>query len=199
MMVAEQHIVEKVSVDVNVTSTKLAEKIQSEIGDFIKNELLPVIESYFEDLSSRFDIEDQVIQIDKVDLSISTSKWSGQSEKLKQEIRAEVEKEMERVLKKAVDTGSSSKRLTKKSEPSEEEVRHRVYSKEERVVKSFFYFLEKGTMPWWIKSLEESRKLFSEKVLLDAFSEKPEIVLQELKRNGNASVIVERLLSLIHI
>ncbi len=179
MLNSERHIIEKVSVDVKVSSMETAEKIKSEINDFIQNEVLSIVDSYLSDVSSEFG--ESIIQLDKVSLSIDTSSWNVHSKKMKTVIRNEVKKTMDPIIERVKDKAIL---IDKKESFNDQEAQ--VYGKEARILKSLFHFLDHGNLPWWLASLEESRELFSKDILKNAVSENLEEVAHELnKRSGN--------------
>ena len=185
-MIGEQHIVEKLKVDVDVDSIELAEKIKSEINDFIQNEVLSIVESYFSTLDLPQELKGKVIQLDKVDLSIEPSSWNTNSANMKQEIRREVEKQMNPIIDDLKEKNLKSELSLAKSYSDIEEQDVVVYSKEERVLKSMFHFLDHGTLPWWINSVEESRELFSENFLIATLREQTAFAGREFqKRRDN--------------
>ena len=185
-MTEDLHIVEKVMVDVDVDSMELAEKIKSEINDYIQNGVLSIVESYFQDLNLPDSLNEKVIQLEKVDLSIDASSWSPHSLHMKQEIRDEVARQMNPIIQELKDISARSEVLLPKSYSDIKEPNANVFSKEERVIKSMFYFLDHGTLPWWLKSSEESRELFKEDTLITALKEYTVLAQKEF-RNRRAN------------
>lgn len=192
MLNEPRHIIEKVKVDIDVGSIDMAEKIKDEINDFIKNEVMPIVESCFAEVEH--DLGDQILRLDKLELNVDTSSWNIHSYRLKQEIRSEVEKQMEPILERA----KEKKLLLKKEIIDRPEAfidqDFQVYGKDERVLRSFFYFLDQGILPWWNNSLEESRQLFSEEVLLHAIRQNTDLVRRELEKKTRAFQFFTRLI-----
>ena len=192
MRIEPSHIIEKIQVDIDVGSIAVAEKIKGEINDFIKNEVMPLIEACFEEVEK--ELGEQIVQLDKMELSVDTSSWNIHSNQLKQEIRSEVEKQMKPILEQVRD----KKRLPKESFANQSQSlmteKLQLYGEDERILKSFFHFLEEGTLPWWNHSLEESRQLFSENVLLTAIRQNADLVKRELDFAPRSDRFHERLI-----
>lgn len=199
MEIKGQHIIEKVKVDVDVTSTHLAEKIKDEISDFIQNEVLPIIESYLDNaLPTEEGVEttfrDKVVQLDKLELNIDTDSWNVNSGVLRSEMRAEVEEKLRPMLQTARGKAQSSRDQDMSSQDSsfsKDDVR--VMTNDQRLLNTFFHFLETGTLPWWIQSTEESRELFTDKRMLEVVAENPESVRHYFQQKANATNIHNRL------
>lgn len=183
-MIGTTHTIEKVSVDVNVTSTDTAEKIKSEINDFIQNEVLSIVESYLSDAAPEFD--ETTIQLDKVSLSIDTSSWNIHSKQMRADIGKEVKKKLDPILERAKDKALLLERKVIAGNDTLIDAEPQVYAKEERILKSFFHFLDHGTLPWWLSSNNQSKELFSEEVLKKSVRENAALVARELeKQKGN--------------
>lgn len=183
-MVGATHIIEKVSVDINVASMDTAEKIKSEINEFVQNEVLSIVEAYLSDVSSEF--EETIIQLDKVSLSIDASSWNIHSKKMKVEISNEVKKKLDPIVERAKEKALLLERKVVDNQEQFIDQEVQTYGKEERILKSLFHFLDHGTLSWWISSVKESRELFSEEVLKKAIRENLKLVARELgKRKGN--------------
>lgn len=188
----QRHTIERVKVDIDVGSVDMAEKIKDEIDDFIKNEVMPIVESCFAKVEH--DLGDQILRLDKLELNVDTSSWSIHSYRLKQEIRSEVEKQMKPLLERAKEKQPLLKEdiIDRPDAIRDEELQ--VYGKGERVLRSFFHFLDQGILPWWNNSREESRQMFSEKVLLDAIGQHTDLVKRELEKKTRADQFFTRLI-----
>jgi len=198
-VIDEQHIIEKVKVDVEVENVELAENIKSEISDFVQKEVLTIIESYFTDLNVPEELRNKVIQLDRVDLSLETASWNPHSVGMKQVIRDEVEKQMNPIIADLRETMIKDKLSISPGFDAIREGQMSVYSKEERIVKSVFYFLEHGTLPWWVNSVDESRELFSEKSLMTALRGQPDFAQKQfakLRRNEQVKTRLVRQFSI---
>ncbi|MFK7785446.1 MAG: contractile injection system tape measure protein [Crocinitomicaceae bacterium] len=193
-MSVQHHIVEKVRVDVNVNTMKTAEKVKSEISDFIQNEVLSILEAYLTGMSDDFD--DSIIQLDKVSLSVDTSSWNVHSNSVKTELEDQVRKALDPIVKEAQKKISTQDKRERRNEllGSESSASTQVYGNSERIIRSFFHFLDHGTLPWWINSVEESRSMFSEKTLKPAIEENLAYVAVELNRRKGDLGVIDRLL-----
>lgn len=199
MSIPGQHIVEKVMVDVEVTSTELANRIKAEVSEFIQNEVLPIIETYFDEALPAYagadtSFLDRIVQLNKLELSIDADSWNVDSNELREKVRAEVEDKLRPLLQTARDRA----KLTPEQELELDVTHHgkdevTVMTTTERLLNTFVHFLKSGTLPWWVQSIEESRSLFSGNKLAKAIAEEPEMVRQLLKNQLESSGLKDRL------
>ncbi|NVK64908.1 MAG: hypothetical protein HWE22_09995 [Flavobacteriales bacterium] len=199
MRVEGQHIIEKVKVDVNLTSTELAEKIKSEISDFIQLEIMPILESFLDEAMAgekEFEalLQDKTVQLDKLELNIDADHWNTNSVLLKEEVRAEVEEKLRPVIQIARSKAQVSSAAGKTLEESFQSDDVTVLSQDQRLINTFFHFLNTGTLPWWVQPTEESKELFSDDRLLKGFLEKPDLIRSYFERNASNYTSQNRLL-----
>lgn len=191
MLNEPRHIIEKIQVDIDVGSIEIAEKIKNEINDFIKSEVMPMIEACFAEVEH--DIGDSIVRLEKLDLSVNTTSWNIHSNTFKQEIRSEVEKQIAPILENAkVKSRMLREEIMDRSQSFMDE-NLQIYGKDERILTNFFHFLEKGTLPWWNNALEESRQLFSEDVLLAVIRQNADPVKRELESTAHSDRFYQRL------
>ncbi|MGJ8744941.1 contractile injection system tape measure protein [Polaribacter sp.] len=133
----QPHIIEKVIVDVTTKNKEVAFQIKDFINVFLKEEVFPSLEQYFESLESEF--QGQTIQISKLNIDVnSTSDHNFRA--LKEDLKKQAIKELKRVIKS--------------SEKDNENIRFLQVDKSEE--RALIYFLEKGIPPWWNASKEMS-------------------------------------------
>lgn len=182
-----------------MTSTELAEKIKSEISDFIQFEIMPILESFLDEAiagEKEFEalLQDKTVQLDKLELNIDADHWNTNSVLLKEEVRVEVEEKLRPVIQIARSKAQVSSAAGKTSEESFQSDDVTVLSQDQRLINTFFHFLNTGTLPWWIQPTEESKELFSDDQLLKGFSEKPDLIRSYFERNAGNHTSQNRLL-----
>lgn len=146
----QEHIINKVFVEVNTKSIKVAEEFKNSIENFLQEELLPQIEAYFNSLN--LNTPEVIQQITKLNLEVNLSKnhSSVSFNSIKQEIKEQLmEKLDEKIQKPAIhDIEIESKSIaTSKAD-------------------TFFYFLENGTSAWWNTHTENEYK-FTKQLLFE--------------------------------
>lgn len=141
-MIKNKHSIQKVFLEIDTNSMQMANSIKNNLAMFIKTELVPILEKQF-DLVENTD--NQIIQIEKLEVSIQTtteknaSFFSNSSTKI--EFKNQIEKEMSKTINE----------LKRNSIPSEKNnINFNRISSEEKEIKTLLYFIEKGSMPWWI-------------------------------------------------
>jgi hypothetical protein len=129
MISAQKHIIHQVIVDVETKNERVAFQLKDTIDVFLKEEIFPSLEGYFESLEDEF--QTQTIQISKLELTInSTSK--NDFRELKEDIKKEAFKELKKVIKS----------------PKIESENIAFFSSAKNDERALIYFLEKGTPPW---------------------------------------------------
>ena len=153
MVKAEKHIIHKVYLEVNTTSREQGFYIKDRLDMFLKTEVFPQIESYFEGLETK--LNTSIIRIDKLDLDLKVNN-EFRLEELKEIIIQNVKKVVEQKIENSFSADSESEIFL---------------TNDSNNVQAFFYFLEKGTAPWWKK--EDSYSfLVDEEVLKEVINGK---------------------------
>jgi Contractile injection system tape measure protein len=137
-MNALNHIIQKVVLEIDTNSMKVANSLKNNSSAFIQNELLPLIEK---ELNGLYVKENESIQIEKisivVDANVSRVDFSFSSE-----VKNEVQKQLQKKVQEAMATAEI------KSENTEIES-NAVVSITGKKSNSLLYFLNHGRLPWW--------------------------------------------------
>jgi hypothetical protein len=143
----QEHIINKVTVDINTNSNKVAEELKDTIDTFLKEEIFPLIESFFESISS----EDSIKLIPKLslDIDVSNQNFSITSEASRRELKKQI-------ADKLTETVSQS-------EVNDVEIEEKSFQNSK--ADTFFSFLENGTFSWWNNHTESFN--FSKKDLYE--------------------------------
>ncbi|WP_281233226.1 contractile injection system tape measure protein [Flavobacterium gelatinilyticum] len=154
------HSIQRVFLEIDTRSMTMADSIKNNLAVFLQNELFPIIEKQFNGIQN---IENQIIQIEKLDISIQSDIHKNDtflaSNETKNDIKNRIEKEVQKTLNDL-----------KKRDQSHVENEHengtewKTISPKDKEVKTLLYFIENGRMPWWIT--KEAEKNFLEKINL---------------------------------
>ncbi len=149
MINTNEHSIQKVFVEVNTKSKKVAEGYKNSIENFLQEEVFPEIEKYFNSLE--LGSEEMIQQVSKLSLevTISNTNKSLNFKSTKEEIREQILAKLESVLHK----------------PEAHDVVINSVSVSKNKTNTFFYFLENGTLPWWNNMQKEVE--FSKKILFE--------------------------------
>ncbi|WP_299179716.1 contractile injection system tape measure protein, partial [uncultured Chryseobacterium sp.] len=131
----ENHIIQKVFVEVTVNNKEKAYHIKDEINNFLSIDVFPEIEKYIKGIE--YKLADHTLQIPRLELDLDVKSSSLDAE-LKDKIAQLFKDELEEIAKP-------------------EEISHQEREKnskywinnQEKMVQTFLYFLENGSMPWW--------------------------------------------------
>ncbi|HLP65746.1 contractile injection system tape measure protein [Flavobacterium sp.] len=150
-MTKNKHSIQKVFLEIDTHSMQMANSIKNNMAMFIKNELVPILEKQFNLIENT---DDQIIQIEKLELSIqinaekNTSIFSNSSTKI--EFKNQIEKEIDKTINELKSNSISSE---------ENSIIFNTISSEEKQIKTLLYFMEYGAMPWWIGKNDEFNNL----------------------------------------
>ncbi|WP_264529083.1 contractile injection system tape measure protein [Flavobacterium sp. N502540] len=125
------HIINKLFLEVNTQSKEKAYYLKDHLDTFLKEELLPLLETYFDTLHTQIPLYS--IQIEKLDLNLSVAPELNFNA-LKLEILNQIQKQIDDQIQKGF--------------PDTE--RYKLMNREEKNSDEFFVFLETGTSPWWV-------------------------------------------------
>ncbi|BFM43836.1 hypothetical protein CFS9_24770 [Flavobacterium sp. CFS9] len=125
------HLINKLFLEVNTQSKEKAYYLKDHLDTFLKEELLPLLETYFDTLHTQIPLYS--IQIEKLDLNLSVSPELNFNA-LKLEILNQIQKQIDDQIQKGF--------------PDTE--RYKLMNREEKNSDEFFIFLETGTSPWWV-------------------------------------------------
>lgn len=147
-MVAKEHTIQKVFVEVNTKSKKIAEEYKNSIESFLQEEVFPEIEKYFN--SQEVDNELCIQQVENVNIevAISSSNKSINDSSTKREIKEQLITKLKAIFKA----------------PELHEVAIKKVTTSESKLDAFFYFLQHGTTAWWNQKEE---KIFTKKMLFE--------------------------------
>ncbi len=143
---SQEHIINKVVIDVNTTSEKVAYGLKDNLDVFLKEEIFPYLEQYFKELEK--ELPSQIIQIPKLTLNVAGSEENNY-ENIKEEIKKQAKQELQNMITSPENKNGDVQFLSTSQ------------SKQD----TFFYFLEKGIAPWWKKT--EDHLFFNENDLIE--------------------------------
>lgn len=129
MLLEQEHIINKVFLDVETNSVILAHTLKDRLDMFLKEDILPYLENYFKSIEQKLPAE--IIQIDQLRLEIQASDYND-FESLKNNTKEKIVEKIEAMLKAPSQTNEMQLINTKESQE-----------------RSLLFFIEQGDSPWW--------------------------------------------------
>ncbi|WP_430931728.1 contractile injection system tape measure protein [Saccharicrinis sp. 156] len=126
------HIIHKVTVDVNTASEKEAYFIKDNISRFLQDQIFPRIEKLFEEYDSG-----KILRVDILDLELAIKDWKNTNE-----VVSKLEKELLKCL------NNPDSHLSKSTGSDQASIQIHVRNNAASI---FLYFLEHGYLPWYGK------------------------------------------------
>ncbi|WP_294308484.1 contractile injection system tape measure protein [uncultured Chryseobacterium sp.] len=132
----QDHIIQKIFVEITVSNKEKAERIREDISNFLSIDVFPEIEKYMGTLEHQ--LAGQALQIPKLELNLDI-KNSALDTELRDTIVQHLKEEFSGIAKPV---------LSQEPEKAETTEAHLV-GNQEKMIRTFIYFLEHGSMPWW--------------------------------------------------
>lgn len=132
----QDHIIQKVFLEITVNNKEKALRIKDDINSFLSIDVFPEIEKHIKALE--YKLAGHTLQIPRLELNVEV-KSSALNTELKDQI-AELFKEELAEITNPIETSHQE---------TESEAKPYLVDHQEKMLRAFIYFLEKGTMPWW--------------------------------------------------
>lgn len=174
----QDHIIQKVFVEITVNNKEKANSIKDDISSFLSIDVFPEIEKYVNALEHT--LADHTLQIPRLELNLDVKNSSLNTE-LKDKIAQLFKEELSKITKP----------IENSNQESESDTQAYLIENQEKLVQTFIYFLENGSMPWWnsnkkgIAFLEP--KVFDTLILANDFQKS--IIPVLLKQNVQERII----------
>ncbi len=152
----QNHIIDKVTVEISVNNNEKAYEIKNDISNFLNMEIFPNLETYLN--AAQATLPTHTLQISNLILDIDDSQSS-----LNTSLKNNITESFEKVFKATVEPALNGN--------SEEDLKTNLLGEQERLLNSLIFFLEKGYMPWW-NSNENSTSILEPTVFNKIIREK---------------------------
>ncbi|MGE6397589.1 contractile injection system tape measure protein [Chryseobacterium scophthalmum] len=135
----QDHIIQKVFVEISVNNKDKAFSIKEDISSFLSIDVFPEIEKYIN--AVEYKLDDHTLQIPYLELNLDVKNSSLNAE-LKDKIAQLFKDELSEITKP----------IDKSDQETESDSKAYLVDNQEKAIQTFIYFLEKGNMPWWNSS-----------------------------------------------
>ena len=162
MQVFNTHIISKFFLEVNTTSKQKGYYLKDNINTFLKEELFPLLQTYFDTIDKKMQSKNIQIESLKMDLSINPDLDFNT-------IKLEIIDQFQKQISKQIETDFSDTK------------NYSVLSNKEKEINEFFSFLETGTNVWWLISrntIESQENQFEKIIGESAFASKLSVALK---------------------
>ncbi|TDQ22711.1 contractile injection system tape measure protein [Tenacibaculum caenipelagi] len=147
-MLEKEHSIQKVFVEVNTKSKKIADEYKNSIENFLQEEVFPEIEKYFNSKELENEEFIQQVEILNIEVNVSNNNKTINFSSAKQEIKERIVKKLKAIFRN----------------PELHEVAVNTVPVIQSKTDSFFHFLQYGTTAWWNQNEEKS---LTKKVLFE--------------------------------
>lgn len=158
----QDHIIQKVFVEVTVNNKEKAFSLKEDINSFLSIDVFPEIEKYINTLEHQ--LAGHTLQIPRLELDLDV-KSSSLNAELKENIARLFKEGLSEVINPVIGSDQTT----------ESDSKAYLIDNQEKMVQTFVYFLEKGYMPWWNSDKKETSFMepatFDHLILADNFSQ----------------------------
>jgi hypothetical protein len=141
------HSIQRVFLEIDTNSMTMANAIKNNVAMFLQDEMFPLLEKQFNCIEN---IENQIIQIEKIEISIDSNAEKKDiffsNSETKNDIKKQIEREIQKIINEAEKTLKSGEK---------NELECKTISSKDKQIKTLLYFIENGSMPWWVSKEEE--------------------------------------------
>lgn len=192
-----QHIIHKLTLEVNTTSVQQGYDIKDNVRSFIDTHVVPAIEQYIQGLATSV-TADQVIQLDKLELTINQTSGDWNTSGLVQAIQLEFEKAVSVTQSEVKAKAVSQQKLTVKPDNRFDQTDYtlfsdgapkvenlRVLAKNKHIANAWIAFLNDGVSSWFTQEIQKLDSRQQEELLLKS------ILLEVADLNKNRQRVFE--------
>ncbi|MFY7813889.1 MAG: contractile injection system tape measure protein, partial [Chryseobacterium taeanense] len=138
----QDHIIQKVVVEITVNNKGKAHRIKDDISNFLSIDVFPEIEKYINSLEQK--LAGNTLQIPRLELNLDIKNSS-----LNTELRDKIVQLFKEEISEISKLGKTSRHGKENETETETETEADIIGFQEKMVQTFIYFLENGCMPWW--------------------------------------------------
>jgi hypothetical protein len=150
MQISNRHIINKVFLEVNTPSKSKAYYLKDNFDMFLKAELFPLLEKYFDTLDNK--IGSQTIQIEKLNMDFCMAQDLNFNS-----LKLEIINQFQKQIEKQINNGFPDTK------------NYALINNREKSINAFFSFLETGTNAWWAISKNINTENQFEEIISDTF------------------------------
>lgn len=172
------HIIHKLNLDIDVPDERLARSMYQRAGSILQEYVLPQLEM----LLKQYDKDGLHVRLDKLDIDLNAVYTSSFEEMIREQLANAIVKELDVVI------GAEEHLIAKANKPVTKPVHGY-----EHITEAFLWFLEHGTLPWWIADnsiFEESQEI------IDAITHTEEVFVSLFIKKLEASPVMQKRLLL---
>ncbi|XOV67687.1 MAG: contractile injection system tape measure protein [Fluviicola sp.] len=171
MRTEENHIIQKVFVEVDTNTSAKAHDIQLNSQSFLEQHVFKYVEAYIARLEDN--TRNWTIQLDKVELNLKFEESNLGTIELQESIEEQLDAIFDPILVDITEGKAEhseeahiSPSLSEGSKTETAEREHiSILSPKARQEKSVLYFIKTGRIPWWVSTHAEMRKILEDKEL----------------------------------
>lgn len=195
----QPHIIEKLLVDVDTSTTQSAYELKDNISSFINGTLVTTLNSYFENKGQ--ELGTISLQLEHFSLDLNISEGDFDSKYIKEAIESEIARQLDPVFNDPESTivhrkQSESDRSLADSSGSDftaDDPSKALYlTEKQKQWKAIIHFLETGSTPWWIKTNEEMALLMQHDQIKTIIQEEINVVRPVLRKKLSNSSFKSR-------
>ena len=142
-MVAQKNIIKKVEIGVNTPSYENGLQLKDGLDAFFKEKIFPEMDAYFNSIQGN---DSKIIKIENISLEINIKEKD-----LFNDLKTLIINELKYKIKQIEQSKTNSEKIE-------------IVTSEQNDATAFFYFLERGSFPWWFSETSDFWEKFIQKI-----------------------------------
>lgn len=197
----QTHIIEKLLVDVDTSTSQSAYELKDNISNFINGTLVTTLNSYFEQKGQ--ELGTTSIQLEHFSLDLNISERDFDSKYIRETIESEIARQLDPILNDPESSIVQYKQSDSNNSFSDSSTSDFVETDPSRAIhltekqkqwKAIVHFLETGTTPWWIKTNEEMTSLMESGQMTSILQEETDLIRTVLSKKLSDSGFKSRVI-----
>jgi hypothetical protein len=169
------HLIDGAIFDTTYAEQTVPEDQRSQLDDFIKNNLMNVIDEVFEQVDNDIGNRGSVLRLDNLEIDLGEIVYRDYRQQMPAKLRAELLQAFGEIRYSASGSLSSTKLVDSKSAAQSQ----------------LFYFLRNGYLPWYARVADTD---VLDSLLIESVDSSPEFLLEFIRANAERAGVLARLL-----
>jgi len=174
-----QHLIDNAIFDTTYAEPGVTDNLCSQVDEFIKNNLMPVIEEVFDQVDKKFSAPGSIMRLDNLEIDLGEIALSEYRQQMPAKLSQNLQQALDDMRFAAGDASSASVFLDGKSTAQAQ----------------LFYFLRHGYLPWYARIDAAASPDTLDTLLLESIDQSPDFLIEFMHANAGHDVVLQRLVN----
>ena len=173
------HLIDNAIFDTSYAEPGLADEQRSQVDEFIKNNLMSVVEEIFDQFDSTSVDPGSIMRLDNLEIDLGEIAFSDYRQRMPEKLSQHLLQALDDMRFTPVDQAPDT---------NLPDGRHNAQS-------PLFYFLRKGYLPWYARSDDAADPATLDSMLLQSIEQNPDILLEFMLADAERDAVLQRLVN----